>query len=756
MATKESFEVDSALLSEIGEKLVTTPHVALAELVKNAFDADATEVHVLIRADEQLGLTVEISDDGHGMTRGEVHRYWMRIGTTNKIDEEYSPKYGRRRAGAKGIGRFACRRLGRVLHLTTSAALPKSKKSQTEQLYEQTNLHFDWGRFVPGTNVSSIDVEAETSVLRNGPTGLSLVISGAPEDEWSYRGYYYLKRQLSVLCANAGTKRQGYMEDPGFKVYLSAPGLEEEGQAEDLREQLMNAGWGTLTAHIDDRGRASCRLVAKGLGTRRITSGEIFPLLKDVKLNLAIFPFEREWLRDTHVVSQSSVREICQDWGGVQVRFRGFRVYPYGEGEDDWLGIDRDRARRLGKPTEAELFDFAQTLDGISGTRSLLNMLSMKSYLGAVEIGGNQEGLLPKADRMGFVEGEHFRQVKQFVRFATDWAMILRDLAVQMKETSYREELRKRLVEDHGISPDIDSSPEEAVQTLRFAVERIAEAVPPRKQKDLDLLEDAVSFVESSVKIANRDLLRLRLVASASTLTLLFAHEIRSLTGTFASIGRELSNVAESVPADVGKKLKTLSTEVIESEQSLSDLLELTDAMGVLNKDAKPVRLDLLDTINRATSRFERLIRRYDVDVDVSGVEEGILVGPMLEGELLAIIINVLSNSLKSVVAVGGKRIIAFRAQCVGKTTHLDVCDTGIGLPEEQFDEVFTPMISDPSGNLYDKLGERLNPEDKLLLGSGTGLGLSIVRGILHARRGDAELLSPSRGWSFQLRLRLP
>jgi hypothetical protein len=47
-ATTENFEVDSALLGEIGERLVTTPHVALSELVKNAYDADATEVFVAI------------------------------------------------------------------------------------------------------------------------------------------------------------------------------------------------------------------------------------------------------------------------------------------------------------------------------------------------------------------------------------------------------------------------------------------------------------------------------------------------------------------------------------------------------------------------------------------------------------------------------------------------------------------------------------------------------------------------------------
>src|ERR1700722_13540772 len=124
----ETFEVDSALLSEIGEKLVTTPHVALSELVKNAYDADATKVYVTIIRGEGGLPEVEVRDNGHGMTRSAVHDYWMRIGTTNKEDQQFSPRFGRRRTGAKGIGRFACRRLGRLLDLETVALLPKDQR----------------------------------------------------------------------------------------------------------------------------------------------------------------------------------------------------------------------------------------------------------------------------------------------------------------------------------------------------------------------------------------------------------------------------------------------------------------------------------------------------------------------------------------------------------------------------------------------------------------------------------------------------
>ena len=116
------FSVDSALLGELGEKLVSTVHVALTELVKNAYDADASFVSINILPEKQRGSRVVIEDNGTGMTIDQVRAFWMKIGTTNKVDQPKSQRYGRLRTGSKGIGRFACRRLGLNLSYRPSAS----------------------------------------------------------------------------------------------------------------------------------------------------------------------------------------------------------------------------------------------------------------------------------------------------------------------------------------------------------------------------------------------------------------------------------------------------------------------------------------------------------------------------------------------------------------------------------------------------------------------------------------------------------
>jgi len=95
------FSIDSLLLGEIGERLVTKNYIALAELVKNAYDADATEVIVSFinaRDYEADGKSeIRIDDNGSGMNFKQVTEFWMRIATPNKRENDITPRFGRKK-----------------------------------------------------------------------------------------------------------------------------------------------------------------------------------------------------------------------------------------------------------------------------------------------------------------------------------------------------------------------------------------------------------------------------------------------------------------------------------------------------------------------------------------------------------------------------------------------------------------------------------------------------------------------------------
>ena len=79
---------------------------------KNSYDADAANVYVKFHKISKPGGTIIIQDNGTGMDDNDIELKWARAAGENKLREPYTPKYHRRRLGAKGIGRFSLAKLG--------------------------------------------------------------------------------------------------------------------------------------------------------------------------------------------------------------------------------------------------------------------------------------------------------------------------------------------------------------------------------------------------------------------------------------------------------------------------------------------------------------------------------------------------------------------------------------------------------------------------------------------------------------------
>src|SRR3954468_20454480 len=134
-----AFTVDTHLFRELGELLVGRDSTALAELVKNSYDADAAEVTVYAeRLHEGDGFIV-VTDDGIGMTESEFRRGFLRIASREKeAGGRRSRRYKRRYTGEKGIGRLAAHKLARQVHLET---VPWRAATEPRQRLEVT---IDW------------------------------------------------------------------------------------------------------------------------------------------------------------------------------------------------------------------------------------------------------------------------------------------------------------------------------------------------------------------------------------------------------------------------------------------------------------------------------------------------------------------------------------------------------------------------------------------------------------------------------------
>lgn len=246
------FSVDADIITRLGHELVARQETALSELVKNAYDADATKVELIFLDSKSVGGTLIINDNGCGMTREQLINGFMRISSNDKVLRPVSELYRRKRAGRKGIGRFAVQRLGEKLTIIT-------KSSKSDLAYR---VNFDWTLYKGNsdiTNISnSIDVDNRTD------EGTTLIISDL-KDVWTeksvQRVYRYLMGILQPLESDISMDAE--KGNPGFYVQAS---LEENGNKVGIENDAINVkqfAVATIEGCVDNEGVGHYKIVSE-------------------------------------------------------------------------------------------------------------------------------------------------------------------------------------------------------------------------------------------------------------------------------------------------------------------------------------------------------------------------------------------------------------------------------------------------------------------------------------------------------------
>lgn len=180
MENKNQFklEVDLNVINHLGVGLYSSTPAALTELVANAWDADANEVHITI---DKSNRSIIIEDDGHGMNAASIKNKFLNVGYSRRrqsINKNKSDSGNRRVMGRKGIGKLSMFALADLVKVTSQAEgeeivgfvvdVPKLKRSLAGEgspiLAEFTGKDFSKGR---GTRIS----------LENILTGLNTTAS---------------------------------------------------------------------------------------------------------------------------------------------------------------------------------------------------------------------------------------------------------------------------------------------------------------------------------------------------------------------------------------------------------------------------------------------------------------------------------------------------------------------------------------------------------------------------------------------------
>jgi len=113
-------QFDPRTIKHLGVRMYSTLPPAIAEIIANAYDADASQVTVSLREEGGKPAEITVTDDGDGLTRDEINKKFLLIGRNRREEgDEPSRKHGRKRIGKKGLGKLALFGLAKTITITT-------------------------------------------------------------------------------------------------------------------------------------------------------------------------------------------------------------------------------------------------------------------------------------------------------------------------------------------------------------------------------------------------------------------------------------------------------------------------------------------------------------------------------------------------------------------------------------------------------------------------------------------------------------
>lgn len=383
------------LMSLLGEQLITDEVSAVSELLKNAYDADAPEVLLILNnvSNPEQGY-VTVKDFGHGMTKAKVLSSWLELGTLSKArDKDHKPRRsesGKRIClGEKGLGRLAVHKLGLMTELVT-----KRKNENVE-----TRLIVDWTAFERNEAfLQDVPIKWEVTEPRvftdsECPQGTQITIRKLHRP-WT-------KDIIERVYRNAKALTSPFVDLEGFKVDVKIKDkLFTEISLPKITDIVKMATY-RLEGEFDPEGFFSYDYFfirpdiaglkrEKGEEKKDVRdpdhfSGQKKPSCGSFKVKFYAWDLRTEDIKAVFE-NTSTYREIIRPNSGIKVFRDGFRVFPYGNINNDWLSMDSARV------TQFELH------------------LSRNQIIGAIEISSESNPfLLDKTDREGLIDNEQFK-----------------------------------------------------------------------------------------------------------------------------------------------------------------------------------------------------------------------------------------------------------------------------------------------------------------------------------------------------------
>jgi signal transduction histidine kinase len=713
------FSVDASHISRLGIELVSKQETAVAELIKNAYDADALSVDMIFKGSDVKGGTLEIIDNGHGMSREQLLNGFMRISTQDKVLSPVSLKYRRQKAGRKGIGRFATQRLGKRLHII----------SQLESAEHALELEIDWESFEGGKELYLISNQFKI-LPRQSTSGTILRIIDL-RDAWTeaqiQRAFRYVSELLQPFPLDK-SKEDCNPKDPGFKVTFYRG--QEKGELVEVaseEQSIYSHSFAQFLGEIDDEGIPYFGILSEKyklniakqplefesrLKPKTGLSLQNYPLLSGIKFKAHYF-IQEELPGGT----RNMVREILGHHGGIRIYRNGFRVLPYGEVFDDWLGLQRS-----------------------SALRELLPPHANRNFLGFVEITDvSGKRFEETASREGLLENEAFLQLQDFV-YRGLLAGVMKLAHVRGKKIfASDEKLGENSFSKKG-PRDTASSVADRIRSmagnvLQSSGKTAIDTPPP----DVEVLAEEIEALGAESQEILEENGMLRVLASLGLTIGEFTHEVRH---AIAALNVTISKVEEE-----GISHDSLAS-VRDNMTLLQSYVRYFDNAITQNAHRKLEVHELRDLVNDFSEMICPTLTRQNIELTTRFDGYDLFTKPMHKSEWASVLLNLFTNSVKAIHRANVNGRISIIAGAVDDRLFIEFADNGDGILAENKEKIFDAFFttSSPPSVL-------VSDTEKLV---GTGLGLKIVRDIIDAANGEITPVDPPATYTTCFRIEVP
>lgn len=476
-----TFKPRARLMLLLGDQLIRDAGIAVFELVKNAYDADATKCSITL---EKIGATSEqariiVEDNGTGMDLATVKEVWLSPGTRNRLTQREEllketakparSKRGRLPLGEKGVGRFAVHKLGNQVKMITRVADA-----------DEVLVVIDWTKFDNDSPLTKVSVSVEERTPQHfvgRRTGTRIEISGLRELPWTRRRVRDLHRAITSICSPVSGP-DGFSAtlklnpDPGewLEGLLTAEqamqlslfrfcGRIENGQLtydyefkpwpgmKGINPRKISQKVIPIDAATEEQKKKAAS--ADEENTRDLASHQIGP----IDIDFHIFDRERDVLQFVPG-NMDLLKDFLDQNGGVRVYRDGVRVYDFGEPGNDWLDLG---GRRINVPARR------------IGNNQVIGTIRLKL--------AKSRDLVEKTNREGFVENPAYRAFRAVVKFAIAQAEAERNIDKQRirKATAKPKQKEPVLGEVAALREEITKLDlkKEQEKTLRHHLDRI-------------------------------------------------------------------------------------------------------------------------------------------------------------------------------------------------------------------------------------------------------------------------------------------